>query len=202
MIKILILDDHEIIRIALKMTMNDLLPQAMVTDTGTVELALKEMTRVRYDLLVLDMGLGEYSFGTVLDNCTKVSPQTRILVFTQSNPVFYARRVLALGAYGFLSKAAPEHQIKEALNTILNGRKYVPPELNDPDIDNPYEVLTNREFEIMQLVARGKSPLEVAHSLGISASTVATHEKNILQKLSLQSKADITRMALKYRLWM
>lgn len=201
MIRILVLDDHEIVRVALKTTLKDIFPDALITDRGSVDLAVKALQKDIYDLMLLDMGLGDSSFEKMLEPFIKVSPQTRIIVYTQNNPLFYARRVLGLGAYGFVSKSAPEHELEKALKIIQGGKKYVQPELFDPSIENPFEVLSNREFDIMLLIAKGNSPAEVSQMLGVMPSTVATHEKNIRRKLNLQSKADITRMALTFSLW-
>ena len=199
MIRILLVDDHMIVRSALKFILRDLLPDAVVVETNNSTGTLAEIKKNNFDLIVLDMNLGDAHFNTLIREILHINFSTKILVFTMNSPVFFAKHVLRSGAAGFLNKDASEKIIADAIQAVLAGKTYITP--YSIVAENPFETLSDKEFEIMILVAKGKQPSEIASLLDIKPTTVTSHQKNIFAKLNVTTKGALTQLALKYNLW-
>jgi len=197
--KILLVDDHKIIRMALKTILRDMLPDALIEEAHNATSALEAVKKREYELVVLDMNLGEEGFSQLMISILQICFTTRILIFSQNNPAIYARHMLKLGASGYLHKDAEITEIEQALTTVLEGKRHLPADIDN--IQTPFSILSQREFDIMILIAKGAWLTEIADMLNIQVSTVATHQHNIFWKLNVNSKADLTILALEYNLW-
>lgn len=200
MMRILLIDDHLIVRSALKLVISDILPDAEIHEADRMNTIMTEIRKYSFDLIILDMNLGDMHCYHIMREIRKIDFTAKILVFTMNNADMFARHLLRQGASGFLTKNEPEEVIKEAITTVLAGKTYFPANLQ-PQTPNPFESLTDKEFEIMILLATGTAPSEVASMFNISPSTVTTHQQNIFKKLKITNRAELTQLAVAYNLW-
>ena len=176
----------------------------LVCESGDGQSALTLCLDVKPDLLVLDAKLPGLNGVDILRRISKKLPNMRVLVFSgHENPVL-VREMLEAGAHGFVEKTAGLFEFKKGLETVANGGTYFGPAvaallrdvLANPDASSASDFLTDREREILQLVAESHSTREIAAKLGISIKTVDNHRTNLMRKLNLHDVASLTRYAL------
>ena len=208
MIRVLLADDHAIVRAGLK---------EILADTGDITVAAEAtngqevMARVRgadYDVVVLDLSMPGRSGIELIKQVKDEKPKLRILVLTMHSEEQYAVRALKAGASGFLTKDAAADQLVAAIRRIAGGGAYVSPETAERFVLDaapraeaaPHTLLSDREFRVFQKVAAGRSVTEIAHELSLSVKTVSTHKTRILQKMGLANQAELIRYALEHKL--
>lgn len=176
----------------------------LVGESGDGQSALALCLEVKPDLLVLDAKLPGLNGVDLLRRISKKLPAMRVLVFSgHENPVLI-REMLEAGAHGFVEKTAGLFEFKKGLETVANGGTYFGPAVAallrnvvaNPSASNTADFLTDREREILQLVAESHSTKEIAAKLGISIKTVDNHRTNLMRKLNLHDVASLTRYAL------
>jgi DNA-binding NarL/FixJ family response regulator len=176
----------------------------LVGESGDGQSALALCMQVKPDLLVLDAKLPGLNGVDILRRISKKLPHMRVLVFSgHENPVL-VREMLEAGAHGFVEKTAGLFEFKKGLETVANGGTYFGPAVAallrdvvaNPDASSASDFLTDREREILQLVAESHSTREIAAKLGISIKTVDNHRTNLMRKLNLHDVASLTRYAL------
>jgi two-component system, NarL family, response regulator NreC len=201
-ITIVIADDHAIVRSGLRMLLDNEPDLHVVAEAGDVSSALRYVRAHRPTILILDLNMpGEPSLpaiSTVHEN----SPDTRVVVLTmQSDPAF-AREALRGGALGYVLKEAADAELVEAVRLAAEGRTYLHPELGaklaaePPEPTGPPDDLTEREVEVLRLIALGHTNAEIASQLYLSVRTVESHRAHIQQKLRLTTRAELVRYAL------
>ncbi|MEN9572060.1 MAG: hypothetical protein RL172_3291 [Bacteroidota bacterium] len=203
MTNILLIDDHEIIRSGLKMCVKSLVPDGEVDEAADGDSAYKKVKQKEYQLIVMDICMpGTDSFG-LLGNILATRPSANILVFSMNEEKVFAKRYLQLGAKGYICKSAPHSEIINAITVVLNNKRYLSPflktlltdELIEQKKDNPFDNLSQREFEIVQHLIRGESPAAICKKLSIHSSTVATHKARIFDKLNCKNVIEICTLA-------
>lgn len=176
----------------------------LVGESGDGQEALNICLELKPDLLVLDAKLPGLNGVDILRRLVKKHPSVRVLVFSgHENPVL-VREMLEAGAHGFVEKTAGLLEFKKGLETVANGGTYFGPAVAallrnvvaNPAASNASDFLTDREREILQLVAESHSTKEIAAKLGISIKTVDNHRTNLMRKLNLHDVASLTRYAL------
>lgn len=206
MVHILIIDDHEIIRHGLRELLTDRLEtHVRVSEAGESSEAVNLLIAKKWDLVLLDINMPGRSGLEVLAEAKRLQPKTPVLVLTSYPEEQFALRVFKLGAAGYMTKQAESDLILTAVQRVLAGGKYVSPSLaeqlasslGDPNDQAPHETLSNRELEVLRLVALGKTLKEVAGELGLSEKTVATYRSRIAEKAGLKTTVEIARYALK-----
>jgi DNA-binding NarL/FixJ family response regulator len=207
-IRVLLADDHAIVRAGLK---------EILADTGDIEVAAEAtngqevMARIRghdYDVVVLDLSMPGRSGIELIKQVKDEKPKLRILVLTMHSEEQYAVRALKAGASGYLTKDSAAEQLVAAIRKIAAGGAYVSPETAErlalgasPRADAaPHTLLSDREFQVLQLIAGGQSVGEIARRLALSVKTVSTHKTRILQKMGLANQAELIRYALEHKL--
>ncbi len=205
MIRILLADDHAMVRAGLK---------EILADTGDIEVTAEAtngqevLARVRgqeFDLAVLDMSMPGRS-GIELIRAEK--PKLRILILSMHSEEQYAVRALKAGASGYLSKESAADQLVAAIRRVAAGGAYVSPETAERlalgatgAMDAlPHTRLSDREFQVFQLIARGGAVGEIARQLSLSGKTVSTHKTRILEKMGFANQAELIRYALEHKL--
>ena len=208
MIEVLLADDHAIVRAGLK---------ELLEDTGEIKVAgeatngqeVMAQIRVRnFDVAVLDMTMPGRSGIELIKQVKDEKPKLRILVLTMHSEEQYAVRALKAGASGYLTKEAAADQLVAAIRRIAGGGAYVSPETAErlalaaaPRAEAaPHTLLSDREFQVLQMIAGGKTVGEIAKRLSLSVKTVSTHKTRILQKMGLANQAELIRYALEHRL--
>lgn len=208
MIRVLLADDHAIVRAGLK---------EILADTGDIAVAGEAtngpevMACVRgqdYDVAVLDMSMPGRSGIELIKQVKSEKPKLRILVLTMHSESQYAVRALKAGASGYLTKEAAAEQLVAAIRRIAGGGAYVSPETAErlvldaaPQADAaPHTLLSDREFQVLQMIASGRTVGDIAKRLSLSVKTVSTHKTRILQKMGLANQAELIRYALEHKL--
>lgn len=205
---ILLADDHAVVRRGLKSILREHFPTASFpeADTGyrTIELATNEAC----DLVVLDLSMPGGSGIEVLAEIRKHKPDLPLLVMTAQSEDQYGIRVLRAGASGFLAKESANDELVTAVSKLLHGGRYISASLADklavhiqnPGDSAPHEQLSDREFEILRMIAMGKSVTRIAEELHLSDKTVSTYRTRILEKMSLTTNAELMRYCLDHAL--
>jgi DNA-binding NarL/FixJ family response regulator len=208
MIRIVLADDHQIVRQGLRALLSAEADFSVVGEASTGIEAVQLVERLRPDILVSDMMMPELNGMEVTRQCVKRSPDTRVIILSMHSNEAYVLKALQNGASGYVLKDSSVDELVQAVRDILTGERYLSPPISermidtyvqktkDTTLDDPYETLTNREREIFHLVAEGYSSTEIANRLSISSRTVETHRANIMRKLNLRNQAEIIRYAL------
>lgn len=158
----------------------------------------------KWDAFIMDVTLPDTSGTDLLHDLLQVSPGTPVLVFSVHPEATYAVRMIRSGACGYLNKATGSNELIMAIETILDGRRYLSHQatewlvktIQSDSFAVPHELLSNREFQILRLLGSGKSLKEIAGQLSVSASAVSTYRARVLKKLGVKSNAELARYAL------
>jgi DNA-binding NarL/FixJ family response regulator len=206
MVRILIAGDHAITRQGLKDVLSGEFPQAEFGTTLATSEALTVLTKQPWDLLVLDFFMSDGKGLKILRQVRDHSPDLPVLVLGNSREEELAVRILKAGAQGYLNLQADPKDLMEAMRTILGGKNYVSPALGAQLAADAARVgrrlhdsLSDREFEIMNLVVRGRSLKEIAADLSLSVKTVRTFHRRLLTKLQLQNDVQLALYAIEHR---
>jgi DNA-binding NarL/FixJ family response regulator len=209
MIKVLIVDDHAIVRRGLKELLTDE-PDLSVFEAGDAELASELIRKERWDLIVLDLDLPGKSGLQLLDEVKRDPRSIPVLVLSVYPEEQFAVRTLRAGAAGFMSKDAAPEELVAAIRRILGGGKHISQAVAElllahasPDGEvhtSPHEKLSDREFQILRLFGCGKTVTGIARELSISIPTVSTYRARILEKMEMKTTAELIRYAVQNRL--
>ncbi len=209
MIRIVIADDHALVREGLRRILEEPLDLTVIGEAADGQAAIELVRRLHPDILVLDLSMPVKDGLDVVKELTALRVPTKILILTIYNEEHYALRTLRAGAHGFIYKGASTEELLNAIRAVAQGIRYLPPELErafaeryvQPEVqESPADKLSDREFQVLCLIASGYTNREIAEKLHISVKTVDSHRRNILKKLNLRNNADLTRFALKYGL--
>ena len=208
MTKMLIVDDHTVVRDGVKRMFDEQPGTVAFGEASTLYEAIKLVREQDWDIVVLDLALGESSGLEVLQELKKLRPKLPVLILSMYAEEQYARRAFKAGASGYITKDCTRAELVGAVTTVLHGRKYVSPTLAEKliiDLERgtsqpPHETLSTREFEVMCLIASGKTVSEIANILALSVKTISTYRARILEKMGLKTNAAITHYALQNKL--
>jgi len=208
MIRILIADDHTVVREGLKHIISETPDMTIADEAVDGHEALNKALRNHYDVLVLDITMPGINGLDVLKRVKGQKPQTPVLVLSMHPEEQYAVRVLKAGAAGYLTKESASEELVDAIRTAAAGRKYITPSLGEKlayslgiDAEKlPHEILSDREYQVMCMIASGKAVAEIAENLYLSANTIRTYRSRILEKMKMKSNAEIISYALQHKL--
>lgn len=203
-IRIVLADDHPVVRRGLRMLLDDELDFEVVAEAGDVEEARRAVRGHRPTVLVLDLNMPGDPSLEVIPTMRAEFPATQIVVLTMQQEPAYAREALAAGATGYVLKQAADSELVRAVQLAAAGERYLNPRLGariaaEPPPGLPDD-LTNREVDVLRLIALGFTNVEVARQLFISRRTVESHRARIHEKLRLSSRAELVRYALDHGL--
>lgn len=206
--KILIADDHAIVRKGLKQILLEEYPSAVIGEAEDAEGLLTEVINHEWDMVICDMNMPGRSGLDALSQIKQAAPQLPVLIMSMYPEDQYALRVLKAGAAGYLGKDTIHENIIKAIQTLQLGKKFITPSiaeklaaaLGEDASLQPHETLSDREFDVFKLLASGKSVSEIAAQLSLSTTTVSTYRSRIMEKMSLKSNAELTRYALEKQL--
>lgn len=202
--KILLADDHSVVRKGLKSILAEEYPTADIKDVNDGASILAAMHQQIWDLIITDISMPGRSGLEILKDIKQLNTQTPVLVLSIHTANQYAIRALKAGASGYLTKESAPEELVKAVRQILSGRKYITAaiaelmadSLKNPADKEPHELLSNREFEVMKLIATGKTISEIAVILSLSVNTISTYRSRILEKMQLNSNASLTKYAV------
>lgn len=208
MTRILIADDHELLRRGLKSILAESFPDSSVAEAADARQTLEAVDKERWDIVLLDINMPGRSGIDVLPDLKRLHPELPVIVLSAFPEKDYAVRAFKLGASGYVSKQSASAELMAAIRKALSGGRYVTPLLaealaatvaGEPP-SAPHEMLSNRELQVLRLVALGKSLKEVAAELCLSEKTIGTYRTRISQKLGLSTNVELARYATLNRL--
>ena len=207
MIRVIIVDDHPVVRRGLKQIIAAEQDMQVVGEAENAREAIRIIREIACDAVVLDITLPDGSGLDVLIQLKSERPTLPVLIMSIHEEEQYALRVLKAGASGYLMKNSIPEELIKAIRKIASGGKYISPsiaerlasEFTSPE-KSPHEKLSDREFQIMCLIASGKSLKEIGEALFISGKTVSSYRTRILEKMGMSTNADLTRYALEHHL--
>jgi len=206
--RVLLVDDHSLLRQAIKEVIESHFPSSVVRETSTGKDAIRIVRAEPVEMAILDIGLPDSNGLTVMKQIKQVRPSLKCLVLTMHDAAQYARLAMLHGASGYLSKAADPRELSGAIRTILSDRQVVRGpfrELIDrrtkrPVAIWPHEFLSVRELEVLSLLARGHTASQIAKQSRLSVKTVIAHRTRLLEKLHLGTTTDLIRYAVNHQL--
>ncbi|OYU99679.1 MAG: DNA-binding response regulator [Burkholderiales bacterium PBB5] len=199
----LVVDDHEIVRLGVRHLLGD---KAHVVGVSTLQQARAELAAGRFDLMMLDLGLGDDFSLSSLPQLRASHPALKIIVMSSMDETLYAERVLRAGADGYVAKSALGPVLLQAVETVMSGQIYLSPAMGSsllrrlatgqsaPKAGGPE--LSAREIEVLRMVAAGKSTRDIAEALNRSVKTIETHKQTLKTKLGADSPANLVRQAM------
>jgi DNA-binding NarL/FixJ family response regulator len=208
MIRIVVCDDHTIVREGLKGILAAQPDFQVVAEASDGHEALKRVRELDFDVLLLDMSMPGKSGVELIKQVKAEKPKLRILVLTMHEEHQYAVRAIRAGASGYLTKEGASAQLVTALRKVASGGAYISAEVAEqlalgamPDANAaPHEKLSDREFQVFRMIAEGKSVSEIADRLNLSVKTVSTHKANVLAKMGMSTQGELIRYALEHDL--
>jgi DNA-binding NarL/FixJ family response regulator len=209
-IKVLIVDDHAILRAGLRMLLESQADIAVIGEAGDGHETLQKVDDLRPDLVLLDLTLPKLSGLEILPLLKRNHPKVQILVLTMHDDESYLRQALSTGAAGYVLKKAADIELISAIHAVVQGEFYIHPSmtkvlLNDiiqpTTSDNPWELLSEREREVLIRVAHGLTSAKIAEELNLSPKTVETYRARGMEKLGLRSRAALVQFALAHHLF-
>jgi two-component system, NarL family, invasion response regulator UvrY len=205
--RILIADDHAVLREGLKQILVDAFPDAVFGDARNTTEALECLRKLHWDVLILDVFMPGRSGLDVLQEVRQTQPELPVLVLSSAPEEQLAVRVLKAGASGYLNKQAAAEHLVQAVKKVLNGGKYVSAELLEQlaselasPTKQPHQLLTDREFQVMRMIVEGRSLKEIAAELSLSVKTISTFHTRIWEKLRVRNDVELVHYALEHGL--
>ena len=207
-VTILIVDDHAIFRHGLRDILARHFADARFAEAETATGALEHIRTRAWDIMVLDVTIPGRGGLEILKEVKKLRPNLPVLMLSMHPEEQYAIRVLQAGASGYITKIRAPLELVEAVKKVLSGGKYISPGLAESLVNHIghrapktlHERLSNREFQVLRLMASGKSAKNIAHELSVSPQTISTHRARILKKLGLKTTAALIRYAVENEL--
>lgn len=208
MIRVLIADDHAVVRAGLKQILADSADLRVVAEAASGNDTLNAVRTYHFDVIVLDMSMPGRSGLDLIRQVKQEQPQARVLVLSMHQEDQYAVRALKAGASGYLNKDSAPEMLVGAIRKVATGGAFISPAIAEQlahgvirsDERLPHTLLSDREFQVFQSLANGESVSAIADKLSLSVKTVSTHKTRIMQKMGMQSAADLIRYALEHRL--
>lgn len=203
--KILIGDDHSVVRRGIKMIILEEYPHAYIQEAVDGAGLLKMLDDEKWDIIISDISMPGRSGVEIIKLIKELAPKIPVLILSIHAAEQYAVRTLKVGASGYLTKESAPEELVKAIKQIVSGRRYITADIADllvdqqggiDDNNRPHKQLSNREFEVMKMIAIGIKVSDIAEKLSLSVSTVSTYRARILEKMYLSSNAELTKYAM------
>jgi two-component system, NarL family, invasion response regulator UvrY len=204
MIRVLIVDNHAVVRRGLKEILERELEGSVCDEAENAEQAITKARGQDWDLVILDIKMPGRSGLDALRDIRQERRELPVLIFSMHAEDQYARRVLKAGARGYMNKESPPEELIKAIKRILSGGRYVSPalaeklawDLSEGNRGQAHETLSDREFEVLRMIASGKTVSLIAEELHLSVATVSTYRGRLLEKMGLTNTTELIRYAL------
>ncbi len=211
MISVFLADDHQMFRQGLRTLLASTSDIDVIGEASDGQQCLRQIEQLKPDVAVLDIAMPGLSGIEVTRRLRKIAPDTGAMILTMHADCYYAVESLKAGALGYMLKEESFDMLIDAIRTVATGKMFISPTLETPVLkefigvarqssDTSGNILTDREREILQLVAEGMTNQEIASKLSISVSTVDTHRKNIMTKLDIHSVAGLVKYAIRHKI--
>lgn len=208
MVKILLVDDHELVRSGIRLILEEVASFTVVAEAKSGEEAIRYCRKDAPDIVLMDVNMPGIGGLEATKQIVRMSENTRVICLSMhcENPI--PAKVMQMGAFGFITKDAEAEEMIRAVHKVAAGQKYVAPDIAqqiaigklDFNDANPFEQLSDRELEITLMLVKGQRVPEIANSLNISAKTVNTYRYRMFDKLDISTDVELTHLALRYKL--
>jgi two-component system, NarL family, response regulator NreC len=206
-IRILLADDHTIVRQGLKLILAAHPDLEVVGEAANGREAVELGSSLKPDIVLMDVGMPELNGVDATRKLMELNPRIRILVLSMHKEAMYVREILRAGARGYILKDAIDSELLQAIRSVARGDGYISPGVSGAllsdfrqNVSDPLDLLSNREREVLQLIGEGKTNKEVAARLNLSVYTIDSHRGKIMEKLNLHSTGELVRFAVKHGL--
>ena len=205
MIKILVADDHPIVRNGLKKIISDESDMEVTSEAADAKQVFEMVHKNNFDVVVLDVSMPGLSGFDILAQLKIVYPSLTVLMLSALSEDIYAKMALKSGASGFINKESASEELVKAIRKVYSGGLYVSQfiaekfanEFKNNSLSQPHEMLSNREMQVMRLIASGKQVSEIAKILFLSVKTVSTYRARVLEKMNIKNNAELTNYCFK-----
>jgi two-component system invasion response regulator UvrY len=206
--RVLIADDHAVFRRGLKETISEAFPKVTFGEANSAPETLENVRVQNWDIVILDISMPGQSGLDILNDLRRLRPKLPILLLSMHPEEQYARRALRAGAAGYLTKESVPEELKRAVRQIVGGGRYVSATLAEKlaydlrsGVDVPlHELLSDREFQVLRMIASGKTVKQIADEIALSVKTVSTYRARILEKTGMKTTAELIRYAFQAQL--
>ena len=206
--RILIADDHTIVRSGIKLIIQELLPLTVIDEASNGDEVISWVKKYDYELIVLDINMPYTDSITLVTNLFAYREHSKILIYSMNSEDLYAKRFIKLGVLGYLNKESNAEEIKRAITCVLSGEIYISRKIRN-DLsqemhskkggENPFEKLSDREIQTVKYLLHGYSLLEIKKILNVHSSTVGTYKTRIFEKLKIRNVRDLDELAKMYQ---
>jgi DNA-binding NarL/FixJ family response regulator len=206
-VRILLADDHTLVRAGIRALLDATDGVTVVAESGDGREALELIVKHRPDVALLDIAMPGMSGLEVARRCAQESPRTRVIILSMHADATHVRQAMRAGVAGYLVKGAAVTELPVAVHSVMRGETYLTPQVSKTVVDGflredageagPLEGLTDRQREILQLVAEGQSTKEIARTLDLSVKTVETHRARIMERLGIHDVPGLVRFAIR-----
>lgn len=208
-LKVLVVDDHELVRAGLLRLLEENEEIDSIHEASSGEEALQMARDERYDLVLMDINLPGISGLEASDKMLMMAPESRIIIVTGRLEGSHIRKLLNAGVKGYITKGSSADDMSKAMRKVMAGEQYLSPDVAQQvamdvingDGGNPFDRLTSRETEIINLLLQGQRNRQISTHLHISEKTVSTHRTRAFEKLNINTTAELVRMAIRFDLW-
>jgi two-component system invasion response regulator UvrY len=206
-IRVLLVDDHAVVRLGLRQALTDTIAGAVFEEAGSAEEALSLVRTLTFDIVILDIALPGESGLDALKKIKQICPGLPVLILSVYAEEEFAVRTLRAGASGYVTKKAASTELAEAVRRIVAGGRYITAtvaeklaeEVQRGETLSPHKRLSDREYQVFRLLGMGKSVTQAADELSLSVQTISTYRARILQKMGMSSNADLVEYVFRNR---
>jgi len=206
--KILLADDHAVVRQGLKLILADHFKKAVFGQARNATEALFRITKEHWDVLVLDITMPGRSGLEILQDVKRLRPKLPVLVLSMHPEDQFAVRMLKAGAGGYMTKESADEELVGAIQKVVSGGRYISPSLAERmasylsvDVQKaPHERLSDREFQVLRMIASGKTVSQIGLELSLSVKTISTYRARVLEKMDMKNSAELTHYAVQHNL--
>ena len=208
-VKVLVVDDHELVRVGMRRLLEDNPMIELIHESSSGEVALEMAVATNYDLILMDINLPGMTGLEAAEQLLSLAPKSRVIMVTGRLEGSIIRQILNAGVRGYVSKGSSADEMVKAMRKVMEGEQYLSPDVAQRfaidairgDDTNPFERLTIRETEIVNLLLQGQRNRKIATDLHISEKTVSTHRSRAFEKLRITTTADLVRLAIRFDKW-
>ena len=207
-IRVLLVDDHDLVRIGIKRLLSDVIGIEVVGEAASGEEAIDLVPKLKPNVVLMDVNMPGMGGLEATKRLTRLAPDSKVLVVTVYGDEPYPSRVLQAGAIGYMTKGASVDEMVQAIRCVNIGKRYISPEvaqqlalkhLSDEG-DSPFDILSEREMQVLIMISSGQKVNDIAEQLCLSPKTVNSYRYRIFEKLNVNSDVELTHLAIKYNL--
>jgi len=206
MIKLMLVDDHDLVRTGIKRLLEDLAEFDIVAEADCGESALKHLASIELDVVLMDINMPGIGGLEATRKMLQIKPDLKVIIVTMHDDELFPQRLLKAGALGYLTKGAKAAEIAKAIHTVVLNRRYLSPEIAqqlalsnlDDDVVSPFESLSQREMQVLLMMMDGQNINSISEKLFLSPKTVSTYRSRLYSKLDVSNDIELARLALQH----